>query len=179
MRKKYVETIRSSAKPRKRLSIATVLVATIILAIGAVTVVSRQKISSDRERKAAVANQAQGHFLNAQESRFESQTGVTRELTVDEADKLAGGLGQMINPSAEGLVQVQQPDGAVAIDLDGRFQNVTTAKIDKAGTLSQSCVDNPQAAGAFFGIDPQLIANKSNRSGANQPSQPTPAKNQN
>jgi hypothetical protein len=43
------------------------------------------------------------------------------------------------------------------MDLEDRFQNVTVARVNKDGSVSQSCVDNPQAAGAFFGIDPKLM----------------------
>jgi hypothetical protein len=63
----------------------------------------------------------------------------------------------LVNQSTEGLEQVHHEDGSVSMDLKGRFQNVTVARINKDGTVSESCVDNPQAAGAFFGIDPKLI----------------------
>jgi hypothetical protein len=94
-----------------------------------------------------------------QEVEVNSQTGQIKALTPEEAQKLAAGLKQMINQSTEGLVQVQHDDGSVSMDLEGRFQNVTVARVNKDGSVSQSCVDNPQAAGAFFGIDPKLIEN--------------------
>ena len=52
---------------------------------------------------------------------------------------------------------MEHADGSVSINLEDRFQNVTVARVNKDGSLSQSCVDNPKAAGAFFGIDPKLI----------------------
>ena len=88
-----------------------------------------------------------------------SQKEDIQPLTPQEAEKLAAGLKPMLNQSTEGLVQVQHPDGSVSMDLDDRFQNVTVARVNKDGTVSQSCVDNPGAAGAFFGIDPKLIEN--------------------
>jgi hypothetical protein len=91
-----------------------------------------------------------------------SQTGQIQALTPEEAQKIAAGLKQMVNQSTEGLVQVQNADGSVSMDLKGRFQNVTVARVNKDGSVSESCVDNPQAAGDFFGIDPKLIENQSN-----------------
>jgi hypothetical protein len=70
---------------------------------------------------------------------------------------LAEGLKQVVNQSTEGLVQVQHADGAVQMDLDGHFQNVAVARVNNDGSVTQSCVDSPQTAGAFFGIDPNLI----------------------
>ncbi len=63
----------------------------------------------------------------------------------------------MLNKSTEGLIPVQHPDGSMSVDLQGRFKNVTVARVNKDGSVSQSCVDNPRSAGAFFGIDPKLI----------------------
>jgi hypothetical protein len=84
-------------------------------------------------------------------------TGQTKELPPDEAQKLAGGLKELINQSTEGLVEVHHADGSVSVNLEDRFQNVTVARVNKDGSIAQSCVDNPKAAGAFFGIDPKLI----------------------
>ncbi len=107
--------------------------------------------------------------VGGQDVQVNSQTGEIQPLTREEAEKLAAGLKPMLNRSTEGLVQVQHPDGSVSVDLKGRFQDVTVARVNKDGTVSQSCVDNPQAAGAFFGIDPKLIENAPNvRTGPNQ-----------
>jgi hypothetical protein len=43
------------------------------------------------------------------------------------------------------------------MDLQGRFQNVVVARRNTDGTVERSCVDNPQAAANFFGVDPQLF----------------------
>ena len=92
-----------------------------------------------------------------QDVEVDSQTGRMRELSPEEARKLATGLNQMVNKSTEGLSEVHHPDGSVTMDLQDRFQNVTVARVNDDGSVSQSCVDNPEAAGAFFGIDPKLI----------------------
>jgi hypothetical protein len=62
------------------------------------------------------------------------------------------------------------------MDLQGRFQHVTVARINEDGSVSQSCVDNPQSAAAFFGIDPQLLGvESSGKASSNQPARITPA----
>lgn len=85
------------------------------------------------------------------------QTSLARPLTPEEAWKVANGIKPLLNQSTEGLVQVQHADGSVSMNLQGRFQNVTVAKKEANGTVSQSCVDNADSAAAFFGINPQLI----------------------
>ena len=68
----------------------------------------------------------------------------------------------MINDSSEGLVAVRRPDGSSYIDLQERFQNVTVAKKNADGTISQACVNDLDSAAAFFGIDPQLVGRPAN-----------------
>jgi hypothetical protein len=156
-----------------RWALTGVLVATVILAIAAVTVASRQKVSkaSAAERSTQVANKS--NFVTVkvagQDVQVDSQTGQIKPLTAEEAQKLAAGLSQMVNQSTEGLEQVQHEDGSVSMDLKGRFQNVAVARINQDGSLTQSCVDSPQAAGAFFGIDPKLIEEQANKPIDNQP----------
>lgn len=171
---KHLKEATNSAKRFPRLTLTTVLVATVILTIAAATVVSRQRArateASAAEKSTQVAKESkgesQGNFrtvkVAGQDVQVNSQTGEIKALTQEEARKLAAGLKQMINQSTEGLVQVQHDDGSVSMDLEGRFQNVTVARVNKDGSVSQSCVDNPQAAGAFFGIDPKLIENEAN-----------------
>jgi hypothetical protein len=114
--------------------------------------------------------------LASQDAHLDGQTGQTQELSDDEAQKLAGGLKDLVNQSTDGLVEVQHADGSVSVDLEGRFQNVTVAKVNKDGSVSQSCVDNPKAAGAFFGIDPKLIDPSVDGRGP-KPTKVSPARN--
>lgn len=79
------------------------------------------------------------------------------QLTPEEAQAMAEALKPLINNSTEGLVQIHRPDGSVGMDLQGRFQNVAVAKKLTNGGVSQSCVNDPDAAAAFFGIDRQLL----------------------
>jgi len=168
------------------------IAATAVVAIAAVTVISRQNVSvkeaPDSQASKAVAAQpaaaANKTYVTVkvagQNVQVDSQTGQIKELTPQEAQKLAAGLKQEINQSTEGLVQTQQPDGSVTLDLDGHFQDVMVARKSDDGTVDAACVDNPKAAGAFFGIDPQLIDSRLNKGAAGTQRHPlTPARNQN
>jgi hypothetical protein len=161
-----------------------VLVATTVLTIAAVTVVSRQRArtngASDAERNMQVAKKAKYVTVKVagQDVDVDSQTGKIRPLTPEEARKLATGLKDMVNQSTEGLEQVHHEDGSVSMDLKGRFQNVSVARINQDGSVEQSCVDNPQAAGAFFGIDPKLIEDPNTKPTENQPNPRTVEKQQ-
>ncbi|MBC7798890.1 MAG: hypothetical protein H7Z37_18630 [Pyrinomonadaceae bacterium] len=75
-----------------------------------------------------------------------------RPLTAQEARTLSEGIKGLVNQSSEGLDEVQNSDGSISIDLQGRFQNVTVAKKNADGTISHSCVDNEDGASSFFGI---------------------------
>ena len=167
----------SKARRVPRLSLTKVLVVAAVLAVAAVTVVSRQRVratgASEAERSSQAARKSNGDFVTVkvagQEVEVDSRTGRMKELTPEEARKLAAGLKQMVNQSSEGLVQVQHADGSVSMDLEGRFQNVAVARVNKDGSVTQSCVDSPQAAGAFFGIDPKLIDQSSARPNGSRP----------
>jgi hypothetical protein len=172
----YLEKPTNRLKRFPRWTLTTVLVAAAILAIASITVVSRQKARTAGANEAAGSLQMtkKSNFVTVkvagQDVRVNGQTGQIQALTPEEAQKLAAGLKEMVNQSTEGLEQVQHADGSVSMDLEGRFQNVTVARVNQDGSVSQSCVDNPAAAGAFFGIDPKLIEDPSNmRPGRNQP----------
>jgi hypothetical protein len=150
----------------RRLSLTTLVMAIAIVAIAAVTVASRQQARVKQAKNQATASAASstktgGNFLTVkvagQDVQVDPQTGKMKALTPEEAQRMAGGLKRMLNKSSEGLVEVQQADGSVSMDLKGRFQNVTLARVNKDGSVSETCVDNPKAAGQFLGIDPKLM----------------------
>lgn len=85
------------------------------------------------------------------------QTGETRPLTRQEAETLAQGIRQLVKPTAEGLVQVRHANGMVSMDLQGHFQNVSIARKEADGSISQSCVNDLESAASFFDIDPALL----------------------
>lgn len=169
-----------------RVKLVTVLVALAVLAIAAMTVVSRQRAMNNAANAAGQAERSlpvakKSVFVTVkvagQDVQVDGQTGKIGPLTPEEAKKLAASLTDVVNQSTEGLAQVQHEDGSVSMDLQGRFQNVTVARVNKDGSVTQSCVDNPQAAGEFFGIDPKLIEDPNSIPTQNR-AVPTRVKNQ-
>lgn len=156
-----VKKISASRKRSRYLSPTTVMVAVVILAIGTVTVASRQKLSGSNESRkvSEVRSGSSGFKVAAHDSTLNFQS-TQDERTPEETARLADGLSQVIDQSTEGMSEIKHADGSVSISLEDRFQNVSVARIDQNGNLAQSCVDNPQAAGAFFRIDPKLIKNQ-------------------
>ena len=143
----------------RRLIWISIIVA--IFGLGAAAAVSL------RAERPAGSTQTNSKYTNLR-PRVESpvplnpQTGQVRPLTQEEAQRLADGLKQLANQSTDGLQSVRHADGSVSTDLQGRFQNVAVARLDEDGKLTQSCIDNPEAGAAFFGIDPQLVGVKKN-----------------
>ena len=160
MRKQGIGIGRNSSKGIRRLTSVGIVVALVALAATAAVSLrsSQAKDSAARENSQASGNTSANNLrANVQQTSFVPQTGQVKPLTQEEAQKLAEGLKQLINQSTDGLKNVNHPDGSVSIDLEGRFQSVAVAKRDEDGTLIESCVDNREAAAAFFGIDPQLV----------------------
>lgn len=154
----------STANRRRRLLLFAAVA--IVVAATAITVISRQKgrttQAANREPGKAAATTARTFVtrrVGNQDIQIDTQSGEIKPLTPEEAQKLANGLAPMLDKSADGLAQVKQADGSVSLDLEGRFQNVAVARINKNGTVEQSCVDNPGAAAKFFGIDRKRIEN--------------------
>ena len=164
MRQKSSKHTTANRRPRLLLvaAVAVVVVAT------AITVISRQKGRStttqpairEAEKPAAAPSRTYvTRRVGNQDIHIDTQGGEIKPLTAEEAQKLANGLAPMLDDSADGLVQVKHADGSVSMDLQGRFQNVTVARVTADGTIEQSCVDNARAAAKFFRIDPKLIEN--------------------
>jgi hypothetical protein len=81
---------------------------------------------------------------------IDRQTGKLRPPTPEEAKALAAGLKNMLNRSTEGLTAVRHPNGAVTVDLQGRFQSVAVATKNPDGTVAESCVTSKKEASAFL-----------------------------
>jgi hypothetical protein len=185
MKKQKKRKNTSSANRFGRFPWILVVIAAASVAIGAVTVVSRQlavaKASPDQEKGATVAEKTGKNYVTVKvaghDVEVDSQTGQIKPLTPQEAQQLAEGLKGMLNQSTEGLVEVKHADGSVSMDLDGHFQNVMLARTNEDGSVTTSCVDNPQAAASFLGIDPQLLVVESTgKQPSNQPARLSPAK---
>jgi len=154
----------NTANRRRRLLVFVAVA--VVVALTAITVISRQKgktaQAANREAAKTAASTTRTFVtrrVGNQDVHIDTQTGEIKPLTQEEAQKLANGLAPMLDDSADGLVQVKHADGSVSMDLEGRFQNVTVARVTADGTIEQSCVDNPRAAAKFFRIDPKLIEN--------------------
>ncbi|HEX5702973.1 MAG TPA: hypothetical protein VFX97_07220 [Pyrinomonadaceae bacterium] len=149
------------ANRRRRLLF--VVVVAVILVATAITVISRQKgratQAASRDPNKVAAPAFVTRRVGSQDIHINTQTGEMKPLTQDEAQRLANDLAPMLDTSTDGLTQVRHADGSVSMDLQGRFQNVTVARISADGAIEQSCVDNPRAAAKFFRIDPKLIEN--------------------
>lgn len=83
--------------------------------------------------------------------RVNAQTLQQGSLTQEQSQQIADALEG--NKSTEGLVEVQHADGTVEVDLQGHFQNVMVAKRNGDGSVSNACVDNPEAAKSFLKSD--------------------------
>lgn len=153
-----VKKLSPSKRRRRYLSPTSIVVVMIVLAIGTVTVASRQRLSIgiDKTTSAAGGSGATHLKVSPQDSPLNTQNAQDNR-TPEEAARLAAGLSQVIDQSTEGLVEIQHANGSVSMNLEDHFQNVTVARIDQRGNLAQSCVDNPQAASSFFRLNPELI----------------------
>ena len=162
MRKKSSK--HNAANRRRRLLFFAAVA--VVVAATAITVISRQKGRTTQAANGESAKPAATttrtfvtRRVGNQDIHIDTQSGEVKPLTAEEAQKLANGLAPMLDDSADGLVQVKHADGSVSMDLQGRFQNVTVARVNADGTMEQACVDNPRAAAKFFRIDPKLIEN--------------------
>ena len=143
-------------KKFQRPMIIGVVLALASVAIGAAAIASHgpaEAKASPQTQPTSSKNRSISTFAGQQDP----QAGQIRPLTQEEAQALATALKQLANPSSDGLKSVEHADGSVSMDLNGRFQNVTLARRNTDGSITQSCVDNPEAGAAFFGIDPRLV----------------------
>ena len=150
------------SKTVRRLAWIGMIVAVFALAATAAVSLrtSQAKDSTPSTRQTKDKTSANLSFRVGGQIPLDPQTGQVRPLTQEEAQRMADGIKQLVNQSTDGLQSVRHADGSVSMDLQGRFQSIAVAKRDEDGTLTQSCVDNPKSAAAFFEIDPQLVGVK-------------------
>ena len=75
--------------------------------------------------------------------------GKLRPPTREEVKALLEAADRSLLQSADGLRERQLPNGAVVVDLDGRFESVSLAKIE-GGKVSTRCVESPEEARRFL-----------------------------
>lgn len=146
---------RSNAK-RTRVFRAAVLACALLLAGVATAAVA--KYNSKGVEPAAAADapaKASDKYVTVEvggkKLRVNAQTLQQGPLTQEQSQQMADALEG--NKSTEGLVEVRHADGTVTVDLQGRFQNVIMAKRNDDGSVSNACVDNPEAAKSFLKSD--------------------------
>jgi len=154
---------RKEGKDRlSRVPLLVIIIGAAVVVVGAATVIKRQNVVAAKASIAANnGTNANGRFrtvkVAGREVQVDPQTGQIKPLTQQEAQQLADGLKQLVNRSTEGLTEVQDPDGGISMDLQGRFQNVQVARVNSDGTVTQSCIDSPEGAASFFQLDPKLL----------------------
>ena len=155
--------MKSTQPMARRVIVASIFLGLTVMVAGAVTVSRQRDIGTKPKVNPHAEMKTPTNFttikVGGQDVQVNTQTGEIKALTPEEAARLAEGLKRLINPSAKGVEQVRHDDGSVSMNLDGRFQNVTVVRINTDGSVTQSCVDTPETAGAFFGINPEMIRN--------------------
>jgi len=67
----------------------------------------------------------------------------------------AGDNAAALNQSSAGLIPVTLPNGAVAVDLQGRFQSYSVARRTLDGEVESGCLDSPSSLFLwFYGLPP-------------------------
>ncbi len=172
MMKQSVKTNNTSAKRRRGFRAG--VCACILLAACAVTAIAKYESGSGEPshvKQSGAAVQPGNNFVTVEvggkKLKVNAQTLQQGPLTQEQSRQLADALKD--NKSTDGLVQVQHADGTVSVDLDGRFQNVMMAKKEDDGSVTQACVDNPQAAAEFLkGGDAASASGTNGKAGAKE-----------
>ncbi len=160
--KKRKKTKKNESATKVRRLPALIVLAVVVVAIAGISAVSKQLISRNQSgnnttSKESTAKKYMTMKVAGQDVQVDGQTEKVKPLNAQDAEQLAQGLKKMLNKSADGLTEVQQADGTVDMNLEGRFRHVTVARENEDGTLTQSCVDNPRAAARALGVNPKLV----------------------
>lgn len=89
----------------------------------------------------------------ASQAAIDPSTGRLRALTREEARALAEAAAASLSQSSEGLRSTVLPGGAIAVDLDGRFESVSLARARTDGTVDARCVTTAEEARQYLGAD--------------------------
>lgn len=89
--------------------------------------------------------------VNAGQDANDKKGRATRKQ--DDDRELAAAIRRLTDRTSDGLTETDLPNGGVALDLDGRFQNVMLARLDKNAEPIAACVTSLDEANHFFGKD--------------------------
>jgi hypothetical protein len=178
MKKQKKNKPRPVAKNRRG-RVVTIAVAILVIAVAGITVLSKQ-LSKAKASPIQVARSQAPKYVTVKvaghDVQVDPQTGQIKPMSPEKAQEIAELLKARLNKSTDGLVQVQNPDGSVSMDLQGRAQNVVLARTNADGAVETTCVDNPRAGAEFLGIDPAVVGVESPKLATGQAPFRTPAK---
>jgi hypothetical protein len=142
----------------------------VIAALAAVALVL--PVGADAQTAAAGKGSADSQLTTVQVAgqtvAVDRATGKLRQPTPEEAKALAAGLQKLINRSTQGLQVVHHPNGAMSIDLQGRFQSVAVAKVNSDGKVAQSCATNMNEATAFVQSNSNAVSPSTKKKAADK-----------
>jgi hypothetical protein len=104
---------------------------------------------------AATAQQNPGRVKKYTATRaitIDDQSGALRLPTAQETQTLVERLMTLTNRSTDGLQTTSLPNGAAAVNLDGRFAPVMLARPNPDGTSEVRCVTSFEEAAEFLGL---------------------------
>jgi cell division protein FtsI/penicillin-binding protein 2 len=159
--KKLNKTSQNRSAQKRTVLFRIGMLALVLFALGMITAIakyeSRHSEPAKPKEQRTVANEPGNKLvtveMNGKKLAVNAQTLQQGPLTQDQAQQIADALKD--NKSTDGLVSVQNPDGSVSVDLQGRFQNVMLARKNDDGSINQACVDNSEAANAFLNSSPK------------------------
>jgi len=102
------------------------------------------KKNEDKRKGQAAQTGTPGAGQSRQRTFVDPATGRTVEPTPEQIQALEQAVAEMLSQSTEGLEPVEQPDGTIMLDLDGRFQEIAIATVAPGGEVSVGCVDHPR-----------------------------------
>ena len=159
--KKPIKTHQNRSARKRTVVFRIGMLALVLFAVGMITAIAKYEAHKSQSpaptKQTTEGNKAGNNFvsvdLDGKKLSVNAQTLQQGPLTQDQAQQLAAALKD--NQSTDGLVQVQNPDGSVSVDLQGRFQNVMVVRKNDDGSVNQACIDNPEAASAFLNSSPK------------------------
>lgn len=140
--------------PRKRWGLLGALIAGMVfMTTSAVAQHAAHSNANANKEEVAVAP-------NGQQVAIDAKSGKLRQPTREEVEALIEGMKPALDTSTEGLKPVQHEDGTVSVDLEGRFQSTTIAKVQTDGTVSQRCVKSTEEAKEFLMAPAKKVTKK-------------------
>jgi NADH dehydrogenase FAD-containing subunit len=126
---------------------------TLLSALAAFALLLGTSTFAAAQKSASSKNEAERYTyvpFAGQTVAIDRQTGKLRPPTADEARQLGAALKNYLNRSGQGLTVKTHPNGVQSVDLQGRFQSVSLAKVNADGSTSEKCVTNMQEAQDFL-----------------------------